>query len=144
MPGKNIPPKNNHRRNRPRTITIISMLFFLFSLFNLLKLIQVFLQWKTLISLQLSISPFRIIHNLEFLVWEILGKKTNLGDHIVIRDQILDRSNLDSRAYCAADPLDNKPDPNSDWTSSSLPQFVFKIQPRLFQRKSCYNRLMGC
>ena len=71
MPGKNIPPKNNHRRNRPRTITIISILFFLFSLFNILKLIQVILQWKTLISLQLSIFPLYLA--VSGFVWGISG-----------------------------------------------------------------------
>jgi len=71
MPVNNLPSENTHRLNRPRTITIICSLFLLFGLFNILKLSQVILQWKTLISLQISISPLYLV--ISGFIWGISG-----------------------------------------------------------------------
>ena len=71
MPENNLLSENKHRRNRPRTITLICSLFLLFGLFNIIKLSQAILQWKTLISLQISISPLYL--GISGFVWGISG-----------------------------------------------------------------------
>ena len=71
MPGNNITPKNKHKPSRPKTITLICFIIFLFSLFNMLKLSQAILQWKILISFQISISPLYMA--VTGLVWSVSG-----------------------------------------------------------------------
>jgi hypothetical protein len=71
MPGKDKNIDSHQRGKRPWMITLLSILVLLASLFQLLKCSQALINWTTLESLPLSISPIYLAGT--GLLWGLVG-----------------------------------------------------------------------